>query len=57
MPSGFSAEAHDCKVYIDNDVAQIRCKCGWERVLDPADLWGVEGEPWREIARAHVAQE
>lgn len=56
MPSGFSAEAHDCKVYIDNDVAQIRCKCGWTRVMTDSELW-VEGEPWREIARAHVVRE
>jgi hypothetical protein len=53
MPSGWNAGDHHVKYCIDDGVETLRCKCGWALALDD-EVARAPGEPWRDIARAHV---
>ena len=53
MPTTWSAGEHDCRVFIDDGIGRVQCKCGWFETLTKDELWD-PSEKWRLIASAHV---
>lgn len=53
MPTEWNAGIHDVKLFSEDGQGFLRCKCGWEQVLEPEVKWDPT-EPWRDLADRHI---